>query len=307
MSAPAVASVKKQSSTSKGDICSGMSEVIEIWTITFVTAGASAFTARNASGIPAWGAQFSEFSTSYNLYVLEKSAVMDSNDANGIAWIVTVTYKTPSADALFPNNGTGHKWQVLKSLTPYPVEVPLQRDLNGKPLVNCINEPIRPNPTDVVYDQEVRVNFLTDQLDQTSIDACLNKLNSTAITLTIAGCNWVASPSTLKFLNAPVVETYNQDGNIIGSVGMLFMYRSNGWTAQYPNLSYNYATSSGATPTPILDGGSITASDPRYLDSLGGTITAGGTITFAGGGTLTGGFTLNSTHDFTTLLSEIAV
>lgn len=267
---------------------------------------ADSIDARNASGVPLWGAKFvgSDGVTTYALYVQEKSAEKESG--SDLIWIVTVTYRTLQAfvqQPRFDPMTDGGKWNIQKSIVPYPYEIPIQKDRDGKVAVNVLGEPIKPPLTKVKCDFQINISYLTDSLAPDPIIACLEHVNDGSVSITIGGVVWTFSTNTIVLQSAPIQETFDNDGNAIAQVSLQILYKIDGWTAKIPNLSNNLAIDSahpatgGRAPIPMGTYGG-TSGDAMYLGTNGQPLNDGDAI-------VTKDFEPIDTADFTDLLDGI--
>ncbi len=297
-----------QSRKGGGNIMSGDSWEERTYVGRFTDTTANSIDARNGTGVPAFGAALG----SYSLYVLEKQAEPDPG--NQRVWRVRITYRTLNANMqqpYFNSASSTHIWQVIKSISPYPVEIPVQKDRSGKVMVNCIGEPIKPSPTMVIYDEQINISFMTDLINRTQIDACKGKVNDSAIVLTIGGATASYAANTLLFSAPPIEEVYDQDGNKVAKVVYQLLYRKDTFTGLFPNLSFNYyggsgtLGSGGTTNKPIVIGTGTSAAyvtEAQYLSLAGSVLGFGMSITICNSGN---GYDYLSTASFTTLLSGL--
>lgn len=290
---------------------SGFREGTAIFKVAFTDASAFAWEAENAVGIPLMGAQLG----STGLYVVEKSAKPDPNDQT--IWMVEVKYRTltTTEGRLQPNvNPTTSTWSVVKSIKSYPTEVPIQKDYNNKPVVNCLGEPMNPPVTAVAYDAQINISFVTTSTTHYSaIQSTLGKVNSDTGTITIGSDALIISAGQLFFQNYSDQEVYVQNGSTgtqtrASQFDYEFLWRGGGWAEQRPNLSLMWApngtsgtlsngmvkcqgiasnctdsawVASNATTSGYLSGGGTMPeyiTEPRYLDADGKIIPNGGTI-----------------------------
>jgi hypothetical protein len=263
---------------SDGDVSTNEHTVTVDYLGVYSDNSATPLDAESGTGVPAYGSQYG----SANLYLMNKHANRDAKNP-GI-WTVTLTYKTLASFAQQPKlNATSTKWAILSTITPYPVEVPLQKDpRTGALMVNCIGEAIKPAPTKIIFDKQLNISFTTTALLQSDINACEEKTNPSAVNLPFGAGTLTFAADTMLFKSTPAQETYDVDGNKIVNMNYMFLIRKDTWLGQYPNLSYNYAGSSGAIPMKILDARGDPLSEPQYLDDAGFPLPAGGTITIAG-------------------------
>ncbi len=290
--------------TGGGNWATGDSWETRTYSVKFDDCLASSIDARNANGVPLFGEQLVAFpNPGYGLVVLEKDIRPDPDDQS--VWIVTATFRVPKATDMLPQpNSTVHKWQIVKSAQPYPTEVPVYKDLNDKLVVNILGEEITPTPTRVIYDQQLNIAFMTDLVDQVNIDACKGSINGSTLNFMIGGATVNYNAGTLLFNGWPLQEQYDGNGVLTVSQQYQFLYRSDGWVAEFPNKSTGVLKTGG-----VLGAGGTNnnydhingydgPSDGHYLNASGGIAAQGSIIT-------TSSFNFYQTASFSTLLAGL--
>ncbi len=287
------------------DYTTGDAHETRVYQVLFDNHDANSIDARNATGVPGDGDPLvSGSSPGFALLALAKDAQPHPNDQT--LWTVTVTFRVPKGSDQLPQpNATTHKWNVIHSTTPYPVEVPVTQDLSGKLVANILGEPITPTPTRVLYDEQLNITFLTDQYDRTSIDACKGSVNGSSLIFTIGNSTVGYAAGTLQFNGWPMQEQYDQNGDLIASQTYQFLYRSDGWIEKFPNISTGVLAvggvlGAGGTNNDYtnVDGYDGAASEPHFLNASGGIASTGTTIT-------TSSFNFYQTASFLTLLAGL--
>ncbi len=277
-----------------GDYTTGDAHETRVYQVLFDDHDANSIDARNATGVPGDGDPLvSGSSPGFALLALAKDAQPHPNDQT--LWTVAVTYRTPKATDLLPKpNGTAQKWQVTKAVTPYPVEVPITSDATGKIIQNILGETFTPQPTRVLYDLQININFQTDKFALPAIDAMMGSSNGSTIVLEIGNATQSFAANTLMFNSWSCQENYNPDGELIASASYQLLYRSDTWVTRLPNVSlYHLAgtiPSQDGTQSGLLGAGGTNnllttdvfhngIEEPLYLTSGGGVATNGSAIT----------------------------
>lgn len=283
----------------EGDSASGSATETRVYQVKFDDTTATSVDARNASGVPAYGAQLG----SYQLYVTSKDAEQD--EKNRKYWSVRVTYKAPTGDnniAIRPPGAT--KWAVQVSITSVPVQVPVTKDINGKIIANTLGEPIQPVLSRVIHDIQLNVTYTTDSPDIATIMACLEHVNADDHTIAIGGGTYTIPAGSMKLDAWALNESYDSDGNKQCQVTLQFLLRNqvsasgDNWHEFVPNMSY-YLDDGSGNLYPITDGNNQPVNEPKYIASDGLAILETGDDVY-----LNEFVTVPSTS-FTTLLSEI--
>ncbi len=244
--------------------------------------------ARNANGVPLWGAQLTSGTGGglvyYSLYAMEKEAERTSPTT----WTVTVKWMTLKPNDKQPKlNVSQHFWSIVKTLTGVPFEKAIEKDITGAACLNCIGEPYTPPITRLEYDAKLTINLLTnDTTYGTALASCRGALNGSSYTITIGGIPFLFDAFTTKLDNYVLGDQYDQDGAKIASVSLELLYRrptvvggTDSWMEKRPNLSFNQSVSGQAKPQPIMNNTLPTSapiSEPRYLDAAGHQIPLGG-------------------------------
>ncbi len=247
--------------------------------VEFTDASATGMDARNATGVPVWGSQL----PNYSLYVMAKEAERDP--AGPYLWKVTVTWRTLKPNDKQPKfNATHSTWSIVKTITGVPFQRPIEKDLNGVAMVNCIGEPYSPPVQKLEYDSKITINFLTNATGYNyALHDCKGSLNGSAYTITIGGMPYLIDALTLKLDNFVVGDQYDQDGTKIGSVSLELLYHAgtDGWLEKMPNRSFNHSVNGYEKGQPIMNGTGPNAqpiSEPMYLDASGHELTSGAAI-----------------------------
>jgi hypothetical protein len=276
-----------------GDASSGAATETRVYQVKFTDTTANSVDARNASGVPAYGAQLG----TTNLYVTSKDAEQDA--ANRKYWLVRVVYKATNADtsvAIRPPGAT--KWAVQVNIASVPVQVPVTKDINGKIIANTLGEPIQPMLTKVIHDTQLNITYTTDSPDIGTILACLEHVNAGGHTIAIGGGTYTIPAGSMKLDAWALNESYDSDGNKQCQVTLQFLLRED-FKERVPNVSYYLEDSGSGDLVPILDGNNQPVAEPKYIagDGLG--------VLETGDDVYLNEFVTVPSTSFATLLSEI--
>jgi hypothetical protein len=293
-------SVERLPETSSEGDTRGTQTEMHAYRVTFSDSGATAVDARNATGVPAYGAQLTTaIAGAVGLYVTNKKATRI--DKLPTSFRVDVTYTAPDSVSQ-PSEPAGYtpgdKYGVQVAMRNQPYTIAIQKDINDEVLVNVNGEPYDPPVVLKKSDQNLVVSFWTSSPGQAAIDACIDHINSSSHTMTIGSSTWSFPAETLYFDSYQWTVAYNPDGDPVFNVEFAFIYRVDGWQEKRPNLSlYKLDTGTGKLQ-PILDKNNQPVTSPQYLDASRVVIPDGDDI-------VTRDWDIIPTASFTTLLSGI--
>jgi hypothetical protein len=138
-----------------GDVVAGEAQEERIYGMQFTDTTWTTADALYATGVPAFGAQLG------NKYCTEKYAEPDPGDQTVVK--VRAIFKTLKPSDRAPHiNATTPIWSIAKTISQFPTEEVVDRDLAGKICVNVLGERMQPPVTKLIYDDKITIKFLTN-------------------------------------------------------------------------------------------------------------------------------------------------
>ncbi len=271
-----VSTTEQKGINGTGDTKANSASETHPYLVQFSNGSASAYDARNATGLPAYGAQLEGIGGPVQMWVTAKTA--NQTDKDPAVWTVDVVYSTIDPTTQMPpapdDFSSGDKFGVEVQMRGIPYAEEIQVDKDNKVICNTNNEPINPRLTATKYDRALHVSFYSDKVPQTTIDACIGCSNNSSVTMTVGSDVLTFAVNTLLFSDYSWVANFDQAGDKWLKFDYDFTYRKDTWTQHVPNMSYYSSTASGSL-SPILDAMCQPVSEPRYLSSLGAILAPG--------------------------------
>ncbi len=255
-----------------------------------------------AAGLPVRGVLYDA-----NLYPVTREAKRDTEDER--IWIVKIGFVNPKPNDKKdqPDGATKYNVQISGSSVPYEEETHV--DKNGNIITNTNGEPFNPPLTKVRYDLQVNCSYFVLAPDWATIDGCVGKSNSAAVTLTINGSTRSFATNTLKLDSYTWSADVDSKQTKVVQIQLVLLYRVDTWQYKVPNKSFYKKVSGELKPilyddlgTTLTDGNPLKGqpiAEPAYLSSAGAVLAAGATAYLVP-------VDIIVTTSFASLLSEIS-
>jgi hypothetical protein len=214
------------------------------------------------NAVPPYGAVLSS-----GYAVSSKSAEQDSSDPR--IWIVTVTFTlpVPGEESRPVADPDVVRWAIDITANPVPYEVEIQRDIDGKQILNSAGDPIS-GVTTSKYDTDWTFSFTAETIDFFGIDECLGAINAADVAMTINGQTRTFPALSLRFVDYSLAYTLDPDGNTYPKLVYKLRHRSGGWRRQIADKGFRQIIL--GHPHVILGEDGNPVPTAQYLNGTGG-------------------------------------
>lgn len=165
--------------------------------------------------------------------------VPQQQENSRLYWIVTVTYETPQSQDDTGGGGGGDPTTFDDRIAwgSRTIQVPVEVDVNGLPIINSAGDKFDPPPTKDKYLLEVSIS--TNQSSYTGIESknYMGKINDANVAFT----GWTAAAGTLLCASIEAQNKYKNNYEYY-EVTYVFVYDPEGWVLSLLNVGFNERT-----------------------------------------------------------------